>query len=106
MTARLTLVLTLVLVSGLNRPLLADTEPTKADIPKDLPPELKAIAEGTFSKIPATRRQAIVRFSKMGERGTKRPRQDNLATFAAGARASRPQFCFAAGARASRPQFW
>jgi HEAT repeat protein len=70
MTARVTLLLTLLLVGVFSRPLLADTELTKADIPKDLSPELRAIAEDTFSKRLWTRYDAIKRFDAMGEKAT------------------------------------
>jgi HEAT repeat protein len=68
MLARIKLSLTLILVLGIGQYARAGTELTKADIPPGLSPELKSLIEDTFSEESMTRRQAAVRFAKMGEK--------------------------------------
>jgi len=68
MIAKLTSSLAFVFVLGLVQWATADTALTKADIPANLPPELRAIVEETFSKKAEDRSKALSRFEKMGEK--------------------------------------
>jgi HEAT repeat protein len=57
----------LALVLALTNVVVAGDDPTRSDIPRNLPPELKALIEQTFSPEPKTRAGAATQLGKMGE---------------------------------------
>ena len=68
MTTNLKTGLVVGLLLVLTRLASAGEEPTKADIPQNLPAELKAMIEQTFSPDPAKRAEAATRLGEMGKK--------------------------------------
>ena len=68
MTITLKTILTLTLIFVLVRLAPAGDEPTKADIPQNVTPELKALIEQTFSPDPKKRAVAAYQLGQMGEK--------------------------------------